>query len=163
VLYDGITPIKGADLPLLTRLQFLCVIFLGLFSGAMLFIATCIAPYWAALAPDIFRENFRVLGPFVGDKMVPLMGASILLSALCSIFCKADRSRWIVVFGLVVLIVPTYLVVHAPINELFLGPDLLSPVELLELRRRWITWHWARTFAGLSAFGIAVINFRNVK
>jgi hypothetical protein len=150
-------------LPLLTRLQFLSVIFLGLFSGAMLFIATCLAPYWAALAPDLFRENFRVLGLFVGDKMVPLMGASILLSALCSIFCKADRGRWIVVFGLVVLIVPVYLLVHAPTNALFLGTDPLSAVDLMELRRRWITWHWARTFAGLSAFGIAVINFRNVK
>ncbi|GEM_PF-5805485 len=150
-------------MPLLTRLQFLCVIFLGLFSGAMLFIATCLAPYWAALAPDLFRENFRVLGLFVGDKMVPLMGASIVLSALCSIFCKDDRGRWIVVFGLVILIVPTYLVVHAPINELFFGPDPISAADLLELRRRWITWHWARTFAGLSAFGIAVINFRNVK
>jgi hypothetical protein len=39
----------------------------------------------------------------VGDKMVPLMGASILLSALCSIFCKNDRGRWFVVFGLAVI------------------------------------------------------------
>ncbi len=142
------------------RLEFLATVTLGLFAGGMLFIALCLLPFWASLAPENYREAFQLMGPIVGAKMVPLMIGSILLAGVCALVSGASRFRWTLAFLCVAAIVPLYAAVHAPVNAILLGTNPLPSLEISGLRSQWFTWHWVRTGLGLAAFGFAA--FRRV-
>lgn len=129
---------------------------LGLFGGAMLFIALAIIPQWNSLDPVTYRVYFQSMGPFIGTYMVPLMVAAILLSATNIYLNKGNRAQWIVATVFVAAIVPLYGAVHAPVNDLVLGGTPLSDTELLVLRSKWVVWHWVRTLLGCAAFLVSL-------
>lgn len=143
---------------LVTAIRYFIVVFLGLFTGAMLLIAVSLVPYWQALSPEAFRLNFQALGPFLGQVMVPLMLLSIGLTVVNLLLTKEGRGRWTPPFLLVVGIVPLYALIHGPVNALLLGESVQSASEIGALRSSWFFWHWVRTVLGSGAFLLSLRN-----
>lgn len=129
---------------------------LGVFAGAMLFIATGLMPYWSSLSPESYRAQFQAVGPSFGAVMVPLLVLSIFLAGCALFLCRGQRLSWTIAFCAVLAIVPLYGAIHAPVNTLILGTTDLANPSVEALRSKWFLWHWVRTILGLIATGAAV-------
>lgn len=125
---------------------------LGFLSGAMLLIALGLAQHWNAVELVVYRAHFQSEGAYLGQYMIPLMVAAILLSVACVVADHANRLRWLVPTILLIAIVPIYGFVHGPVNDVILGSTPLTDPELYALRSKWVFWHWVRTVLGMSAF-----------
>lgn len=132
----------------------------GLFVGAMLLIAVGLMGYWATLSPETYRLNFQALGPYLAKTMVPCMFLAILLNGAALAMNRGNRRPWAIAFVAVLLIIPLYATVHAPVNGVLLGDTALSTDAIAAMRDRWFCWHWVRTVAGAVALAAGIYGLR---
>ena len=142
--------------PMKNLICLIAIVAQGCFSGAMLLVAAAIVPGWYALASLDYRVSFQALGPYIGQYMIPLMLASILLPAAGAYVDKPHRRQWVVAAVLVGIIVPLYGIFSAPVNDLLLGNVPLSDQEIISNRAKWSFWHGVRTVLGTSAFCVSL-------
>jgi len=131
----------------------------GLFSGAMFFIAFFLAPYWSGLDPNEFRTWFTVHGPAVGTVMLT-GGVTTLAVAIAAMVANPHQKflRYVVVSLFALAIV--YVTGNEPINGIIQGQDSLSPLQITQLLDRWKVLHGVRAYLGLQALVFSYIAIR---
>jgi len=132
----------------------------GLFAGAMLLIALAIVPYWQSLDPQVFHNWFLLHAHHLGDAMVPLLMASVSLSAVtfALAFRLKRKSRLLsagAFFSLMAILV-IYMIANRPVNSVLLNGESLSAITIRNSLAAWRFWHWVRVLFGVVSFGFSI-------
>ncbi len=132
----------------------ICVVLLGLLSGALLLIALGLLPYWQSLDSTMFKTVFSNNTPHIAGMMMPLGFSATgftLLAAGFAVWKKQPGHLWMIaaaVFALCMFVTfPTY---FRGANEA-LAAGTMSSRELAEELLRWQSIHWIRTASAILA------------
>jgi Domain of unknown function (DUF1772) len=144
-------------------LQFLSVLLLGLFVGALLAEGYLLVPYWRKLLPEQFFLLHKEFGPRLYRFYAPLTIAATLLTVSTAIisWLIGYSERWITLTAgiLSLSMIAIYFIYFKQANESFakmsISADDLGP-EL----GRWASWHSLRVMIGIVAFGFAILGFK---
>ena len=133
----------------------LAAFLLGLFAGAMLLIALAFVPFWRTLPPGEFRAWFAAHAARIGWLMIPLGGASALVT-VATLIAVPERRGWLALATAATLaVVVITALVNEPANRLF-AAGALTDEETAALLYRWAVWHSVRVALGLTAFTAAL-------
>ena len=137
----------------------IAVLLLGHFSGAMLFIAVAMVPYWNSLDPNEFSSWFATNARFIGRLMIPLGGLAVIATVLAAAYAHSRRHpgwRWLGLAALLALLIAAVYPLYYTSANAALGSQTLGPSEIAAELVRWQTWHWARVAAGIAALYCAL-------
>lgn len=147
-------------------LQILSLVSLAMFTGAFLFIAIVIVPFWLSSQPDYFLEWFEKNFFRFPSLMIPLNLIAFLTTLIAltvSWTSKANtKFRWIVVAIAVFLASITYPIYFASANALFLAKTIELPLFIPTLVT-WSNWNWLRLAFTVIALVLAAINVYQFK
>ena len=144
-------------------LQFLSVLLLGLFVGALLAEGNLLVPYWRKLLPDQFFLLHKEFGPRLYRFYAPLTIAATLLTVFTAIasWLIGYSERWITltagIFSLSMIAI--YFVYFKQANESFAKMSI-SADDLGSELGRWASWHSLRVTIGIVAFGFSILGLR---
>lgn len=140
-------------------LQVISLVSLAIFTGAFLFIAIVIVPFWLSSQPNYFVEWFT--GNFFRfpTLMIPLNLIAFLTTLITLIVSWKNKANtkiiWSVATVAVFLASITYPIYFASANALFSSQTLDLSLVVPELIA-WSNWNWLRTALTFIALILAV-------
>jgi hypothetical protein len=136
-------------------LQVLSLVSLAMFTGAFLFIAIVMVPFWLSTSPDYFLEWFEQNFFRFPSLMVPLNLIALLTTIITLVVAWTSKANnrfiWIIVGIAVFLASITYPLYFASANAVFLAKAIELPLVMPTLVT-WSNWNWLRL--GLTAIAL---------
>jgi hypothetical protein len=156
-----ILPMKALKL-----FQVLSLVSLAAFTGAFLFIAMVMVPFWLSSQPDYFLEWFKLNFFRFPSLMVPLNLIALLttLITLAVSWKSAANTKfnWIIVAIAVFLASITYPIYFASANASFLAKTMELQIVLPTIVT-WSRWNWLRLGLTIIALVLATISVYQFK
>jgi Domain of unknown function (DUF1772) len=144
-------------------LQFLSVLLLGLFVGALLAEGFLLVPYWREISPDRFFLLHKEFGPRLYRFYAPLTIAATLLTVFIGIvsWLIGYSERWLTLTAGILSLstIAIYFIYFKHANESFAKMSI-SADDLGSELGRWASWHSLRVIIGIIAFGFAIRGLR---
>jgi hypothetical protein len=146
--------------------QVLSLVSLAMFTGAFLFIAIVIVPFWLSSEPDYFLEWFEQNFFRFPSLMIPLNLIAFLTTLITLAVSWTSKANtkfiWIVVAIAVFLASITYPMYFASANALFLAQTIELPLVMPTLVT-WSNWNWFRLGFTVIALVLAAISVYQFK
>jgi hypothetical protein len=147
-------------------LQVLSLISLAIFTGAFLFIAIVIIPFWLSSEPNYFLEWFEVNFLRFPTLMIPLNLIAFLTTLITLIVSWTSKANtkliWTIATIAIFLASITYPIYFASANALFLDKTIELSLVTPELIS-WSNWNWLRTALTFIALILAAISVYQLK
>lgn len=130
----------------------LAALMLGLISGAMLFIALALVPYWQSLEPLVFTQWFGDNSHFIARVMLPLGVSTALLVWLTSgvaLWKKHPQKYLFIIAALCALTMAAVFPLYFRETNAAFAEGALDAQQVTETLIQWQRIHWLRTGAAI--------------
>jgi hypothetical protein len=146
--------------------QVLSLVSLAIFTGAFLFIAIVIVPFWLSSEPNYFLKWFEVNFLRFPTLMIPLNLIAFVTTFITLIISWKSKANtkiiWILATLAIFLASITYPIYFASANALFSSQTLDLSLVVPELIA-WSNWNWLRTALTFIALILAVTSVYQLK
>jgi hypothetical protein len=132
----------------------------AIFTGAFLFIAIVIVPFWLSSEPNYFLKWFEVNFIRFPTLMIPLNLIAFVTTFITLIISWKSKANTKIIWSMATIVIflasITYPIYFASANALFLNKTIESSLVISELIA-WSNWHWLRTALTFIALILAAI------
>lgn len=140
--------------------QVISLVGLAIFTGAFLFIAIVIVPFWLSSEPNYFLEWFEKNFLRFPTLMIPLNLIAFMATFITLIISFKSQANTKIIWSMATMMIflasMTYPIYFASVNALFLTKTLESSLVISELIT-WSNWNWLRTALTFIALVFAAI------
>jgi hypothetical protein len=147
-------------------LQVLSLISLAIFTGAFLFVAIVIVPFWLSSEPNYFLEWFEVNFLRFPTLMIPLNLIAFLTTLITLVVAWKSKANtkisWTIATIAIFLASITYPIYFASANALLFDKTIELSLVMPELIK-WSNWNWFRTALTFIALILAAISIYQLK
>ncbi|MGL6344129.1 MAG: hypothetical protein ACRC80_33910 [Waterburya sp.] len=146
--------------------QVFSLVSLAIFTGAFLFIAIVIVPFWLSSEPNYFLEWFEVNFLRFPTLMIPLNLIAFVTTFITLIISWKSKANTKIIWSMATIVIflasITYPIYFASANALFLNKTIELSLVMPEIIT-WSNWNWLRTTLTFIALIFAVIGVYKFK